>query len=114
MEPVQAAHRPGQREAPKESGPMVVQLVVFTSRLHEKDVLRTIEERLDHYRAIPGLVQKLYIRDPASGEYGGIYVWENAAALAAFRDSDLSRTLASAYRVQERPRDQSFEVVSIL
>ena len=93
---------------------MVVQLVTFTTRLHEKDVLRTIEERGPEYRAVPGLVQKLYIRDPASSEYGGIYVWEDPAALAAFRESDLARTIGATYRVQGRPRDQSFEVMSIL
>ena len=114
MEPVQALHTSGQSEAPKEIGPMVVELVTFTSRLHEKDVLRTIEERLPEYRAVPGLVQKLYVRDPASGVLGGVYVWENPAAAAAFRASDLARTIASAYRIEERPRVQSFEIVSIL
>jgi heme-degrading monooxygenase HmoA len=114
MEPVEALQRSGQPEALKQNGPMVVQLVTFTTRLHEKDVLRRIEERGPEYRAVPGLVQKLYIRDPASGEYGGIYVWEDAAALAAFQDSELARTIPSAYRVNGRPRIQSFEIVSIL
>lgn len=96
------------------TGPMVVQLVAFTSRLHEKDVLRTTDERTPEYRAVPGLVQKLYVRDTATGEYGGIDVWENAAALAAFERSELARTLTSAYRVDGRPRVQRFEIVSIL
>ena len=114
MEHVHTLHRPAQPEHAEEAGPMVVEVVTFASRLHEKDVVRTIEERLPEYRAVAGLVQKLYVREPSSGEFGGIYVWDNPAAAAAFRDSDLARTIAKAYRTRERPRLRRFEIVSIL
>jgi quinol monooxygenase YgiN len=114
MEPVHALHSSERHAAPKEIGPMMAQLVVFTSRLHEKDVLRTIEERMPEHRAVPGLVQKLYLRDPSSGVCGGIYIWEDEAAMAAFAESDLARTIASAYRIEGRPRVQSFEITAIL
>jgi hypothetical protein len=113
MERVQPFDGTDRDDTLEETG-LVVELVTFATGLGEEDVLRTIEERAPDYRSVPGLVQKLYIRDPETGEYGGIYVWENAAASGAFRDSELARTIPSAYRVDGRPRVRSFEIVAVL
>ena len=92
----------------------VVQLVLFESGLSDDDIRRTIEERAPQYRALPGLLQKLYLRDEETGEYGGLYIWKDEESLRAFRGSELARTIPDAYRVEGGPRRETAEVISVL
>jgi hypothetical protein len=93
---------------------MIIQFVTFTSRLPEEEVRRRIDERAPRYRALDGLVQKLYVRDPQTGDYGGIYLWEDEEALLRFRRSALARTIPDTYQVEGSPRVEVLEVMSIL
>ena len=61
-----------------------------------------------------GLIQKLYLRYPATGEYGAVYLWESEEAMKEFRSSDLSRTIASAYQVEGAPEVSIGEIVMAL
>jgi heme-degrading monooxygenase HmoA len=90
---------------------MIVQVVKFASRLSEHEARRVMEERAPQYRALPGLLQKYYVRESATGELGGIYVWDSAASLQAFRESDLAHTIGTAYQVVGQPRVETFEVL---
>ena len=65
------------------------------------------EDRADRYLSVRGLVEKIYLRYRATGEYGAVYVWESEQALAEFRESDLGRTIGDAYRVEGSPRSDS-------
>jgi len=114
MEPVEAHRWRRRNGGPHETEPMVAELVSFASRLDDSAILRTIDERIPQYRAVPGLIQKIYIHDPQTLDYGGIYVWESEAALRAFRSSGLARTLAAAYDTEGEPLVRRFEVISIL
>ena len=58
-------------------------------------------ERRPRFREIPGLLQKIYGRDDATGAVCGIYFFESDAALAAFRETELAKTIRSAYEVVE-------------
>jgi hypothetical protein len=82
---------------------MIVQFVQFETSLSEKDVMAVANERLPQFRAIPSLVQKYYLKLDKPNHYGGFYIWESPAALAAFRDSELARTIPSAYKVVGTP-----------
>jgi heme-degrading monooxygenase HmoA len=93
---------------------MIVQLVKYKTGLSDEEALETIAERAAHYESLPGLRQKLYIRDQATGEYGGIYIWEDENSMREFRESDLAATISAAYRVEGQPRVEIFEVVSVL
>jgi len=93
---------------------MIVQLVKYKSGLSDEDAVQTISRRAPQYEALPGLRQKIYIRERGTGEYGGIYVWEDEVSMREFRDSDLAATIAEAYRVEGEPRVEVFDVVSIL
>lgn len=88
---------------------MYVQFVKFKSGLTDDEVLRTMEKRAPQFRAIPGLVQKYYVRE--TGEYAGIYFWESAEALEEFRHSDLARSIPAAYEVTGAPRIEILEVL---
>ena len=74
------------------------------SQLEAEELERRLSERRPRFLQVPGLVQKIYGRDETSGAYCGIYFFENRAALAAFRESELAQTIASAYEaVEVRP-----------
>jgi heme-degrading monooxygenase HmoA len=93
---------------------MVVQIVRFRSALSDEEVLKLYGARAPRYRSVAGLVQKYYLRYPETGEHGAVYVWESQAALAAFRESDLARSIGDAYRVQGEKRVEPAEVVMVL
>jgi len=90
---------------------MIMQVVTFTSRLSDEEALRVMEERAPQYRALPGLLQKYYVKDPVAGKFGGIYLWDSETSLRAFRQSELARTIASSYEVAGESRIETFEVL---
>jgi len=104
------------REIEKETSmePMIVQLVRFKSGLTNEEVVETYAARAQRYRALPGLIQKHYLRFPAAGRHGAVYLWESSAALASFRDSELARSIAGTYRVEGAPEVEIAEVVMVL
>ena len=93
---------------------MIVQVVKYKTGLSDEEAAKTIAKRAPQYKALPGLRQKLYIREPETGEYGGIYVWEDEDSMRDFRESDLAGTIPAAYLVEGEPRVEVFEVVSVL
>lgn len=90
---------------------MYIQFVKFASRLSEDQVRRLLEERAPRYREVPGLLQKYYIREPATGAFGGVYLWDSEASCKAFRDSRLRQTIADVYATEGPPRTELFEVL---
>ena len=93
---------------------MIVQFVKYRTGLSEQEALETISKRAARYEALPGLLQKVYIREQDTGEYGGIYFWKDEEAMKEFRESDLARTIKDAYQVDGDARVELFEVVSVL
>lgn len=71
------------------------------SALDARELERRLLERKPRFLEVPGLLQKIYGRDPATGAVCGIYFFESQAALAAFRETELARTIPSAYEVVE-------------
>jgi heme-degrading monooxygenase HmoA len=79
---------------------VIVSLVRFTSSLSDDEVEEVFDGRADHYRELPGLVEKIYLRYRETGEYGAVYVWESEEDLLRFRESELARSIREAYRVE--------------
>lgn len=90
---------------------MLLQLVQFESALSENEVLKVVDDRIDAYRAIPSLVQKFYLKSPQANHWGGAMLWENAEAMAAFRESELGQTIGPAYGVRGAPNVSVHEVL---
>lgn len=90
---------------------MILQFVKLKSNLPEKELLNRAQERKPQFEAIPGLVQKYYVKMAEEGHYGGIYVWDNAASLMAFKESGLAKSIPQAYEVVEAP---NIEIMNIL
>jgi len=93
---------------------MEVYLTLFKSGLPKEEVLKKFEERADKYRAVKGLIQKYYVHDESSGEFGGVYVFDSKENLEAFRDSDLRKSIGDAYKFLEPPTKRMFEVNLVL
>lgn len=93
---------------------MIVRIVRFTSRLPDREVRATYEDRAPRYREVPGLLQKYYLRFTETGEHGAVYVWDSEESLKAFNDSDLARTIADAYQVEGATRGEVAEVAMAL
>jgi hypothetical protein len=80
------------------------------SKLEAKELERRLGERRPRFLEVPGLVQKIYGRDGASGAYCGIYFFESEEALAAFRETELAQTIATAYEAVD-VRPEVYEVL---
>jgi hypothetical protein len=75
------------------------------SDLDPEELERRLLERKPRFLEVPGLIQKIYGRDEASGEVCGIYFFENKEALAAFRDTELAQTIPTAYEATDIRRE---------
>lgn len=90
---------------------MILQIVKLKTTLSEDELLSIAHERAPEFRAIPGLVQKYYVRRQGEGEYSGVYLWDSMDSLAAFRESDLAKSIPTAYEVVEPPVIEVGEVL---
>jgi heme-degrading monooxygenase HmoA len=93
---------------------VIVSLVRFKSRLSDDAVQAMFEERADHYRKVPGLVEKIYLRFRESGEFGAVYVWDSEEALLDFRETALARTIPDVYQLEEAPLAELADVCLVI
>ena len=82
---------------------MIIQIIKFESALSEDEVLLTAKERADQFRAIPGLLQKYYVKLSQPNQYGGVYLWDSMDSLSSYRESDLAASIPAAYKVMGPP-----------
>lgn len=75
------------------------------SGLEPGELERRLTGRLPQFKGVPGLVQKIYGRDESTGDVCGIYFFENQAALSAFMETDLAKTIPGAYEAKEIRRE---------
>jgi putative monooxygenase ydhR len=82
-----------------------VLFVRIKSGLDADEYDRRLVERRPRFREVPGLVQKIYGRDGATGDVCGIYFFESMETLEAFRETELARTIPFAYEAIEVRRE---------
>jgi len=85
----------------KEENKGAILFVRVRSGLDVDELERRLLGRRPRFLEVPGLLQKIYGRDHETGAVCGIYFFENQAALASFRETELARTIPSAYEVIE-------------
>lgn len=90
---------------------MILQIIKLKSNLPEEELLKRAREREPQFNAIPGLIQKYYVKTSEAGEYGGIYVWDSSESLQSYRESDLAKSIPEAYEINEAP---NIEIMNIL
>lgn len=88
----------------------VVLFVRVQSDLQFDELERRLLERKPGFLEVPGLIQKIYGRDPATGDVCGIYFFESREALAAYRETELAKTIPDAYEATD-VRPEVFEVL---
>jgi heme-degrading monooxygenase HmoA len=88
----------------------VMQIIRAKTELSEEEFLKKAREREPQFEALPGLIQKYYVK-LGQGEYGGIYIWDSAESLKAFKESELAATIPQAYEVIQAP---AVEIADIL
>ena len=96
------------------SSPALVLLVRFRSLLTLDEVTEIVEKRAPEFEALAGLQQKYYLQDSNTGEYAGLYLWDSAESLEAFRNSELRASIARAYQAEGEPRIEVYRVFKTL
>lgn len=83
---------------------MYVQLVTFTLDGPTEEQYHTGCRQETHVFAdLPGLLAKIWLRDPDTGTYGGLYLWQDHDAYVNYTRSDIFRAIVD---------DPSFEGVT--
>ena len=90
---------------------MIVQIIRLNSTITEEELLKVAREREPGFKAIPGLLQKYYVKMKEPGQYGGIYIWDSPESLKAFRASELAASIPAAYELVSPP---DIEVMDVL
>ncbi len=90
---------------------MIVQIIKLKSDLSEEELLKRAKERESNFKAISGLLQKYYIKTSKEGEYGGVYVWDSVTSMKDYLESDLAKSIPSAYSINETPDVEIMDVI---
>ena len=90
---------------------MIIQIIKLKSSLPEEELLKKARERVPQFKALPGLLQKYYVKTGQPGQYAGIYVWDSPDSLQSYRESDLAKSIPGAYEIVEAPE---IEIMDIL
>ena len=90
---------------------MILQIIKLKSNLPEEELLGKAREREPQFKAIPGLIQKYYVKTKEPGLYGGIYVWDSPESLQSFRNSDLAKSIPEAYEIVEAPNVEIMDIM---
>jgi uncharacterized protein (DUF427 family) len=84
------------------------------SQLSRKEFERRYKERLPQFRNVTGLIQKYYCYDESTGEWAGIYLWDTEESLSNYLESELRKSISTAYELTEPPRVERFPIVDAL
>ena len=56
---------------------MIMQIVKLKSLLSEDELMGIAQDRAPQFRALPGLLQKYYVKMGEPNQHGGVYVWDS-------------------------------------
>jgi len=75
---------------------MYMQVITFQLTGMDDTGFRSLcDELAPAWAGIPGLISKVWLTDPTTGTYGGIYTWETQSAYEAFLQSDYFHAVAT-------------------
>ena len=90
---------------------MIVQFVQFESALTLEECTAIAREREPRYAATPGLLQKYYLKLGKPNHFGGFLIWDSRESMLAFRETELAKTIPTAYKVIGAPDIDVFEMM---
>lgn len=75
---------------------MHVKIINFNLvNMTEEGYAEACEQLAPAFAALPGLLTKIWLRDPASNTYGGVYLFADRAAADAYAASELFKTVGA-------------------
>ena len=75
---------------------MHVQIITFRLKdMTEEGYREACTGFVPAYAALPGLLAKVWLADPATNTYGGVYLFRDRAAMDAYVASDLFTTVSA-------------------
>lgn len=89
-------------------------MILFKSGLPMEEIMEVVKSREDRYREVKGLLQKHYVIDNTTDKKGGVFIFDSKESLKAFKESDLSKSTAEAYKFIEPPEIKVLEVMKNL
>ncbi len=84
------------------------------SDLSFEEFEKRYKERLSLFLEVPGLLQKYFSYDHATKEWAGIYLWESQKALDDYLQSDLVKSIKSAYSSAAPPKFEIYPIVAMV
>ncbi len=79
----------------------VILFVRAKSSLSSEELDKRLQERKPQFLEVEGLLQKIYSKDPETGHLSGIYFFNNEESLLKFQQTELAKSIGSAYEVTE-------------
>jgi len=75
---------------------MHVQIITFhLEGVSEADYAALCDDLAGAYAEVPGLDRKVWLANSETGTYGGVYLWRDRQAMAAFAKTDLFASVAN-------------------
>ena len=75
---------------------MYIQIVNFNLKeMSEAEFRQLCDELAPTFAAVPGLQSKVWLADPATNTYGGVYTWQDRQAMQNYVQSDLFKAVAT-------------------
>jgi heme-degrading monooxygenase HmoA len=90
---------------------MILQIIKLKSDLPEEELLKRAKERESNFKSIPGLLQKYYVKTNQEGEYGGVYIWDSIESQKSYQESDLAKSIPSAYAINKVPDIEFMDII---
>jgi quinol monooxygenase YgiN len=91
---------------------MHIQIVNFNLKdMTDTEFRSMADEAAPAFASVPGLISKIWLADAGKNTYGGVYIWQDAAAMEAYLASDLGKgVVGNPHFANLTSRD--FEVLS--
>ena len=71
---------------------MHIQVINFNLKdMTEAELRSMADEVAPAFASVPGLIGKIWLADAGKNTYGGVYIWQDAAAMQAYLASDLGK-----------------------
>ena len=75
---------------------MHIQIVNFHLKdMTEDEYTRLCDQVAPAFADLPGLISKVWLANPATNTFGGVYTWRDQQAMHDFAKSDLFNTVAT-------------------
>ena len=95
----------------QETDGRVLQIIKLKTSLKEEEVLKIARERETQFKAIPGLIQKYYVRASPPHHFAGVYIWDSMESLQSYRGSELAASIPQAYQLIDAPEVEIMDVL---